>query len=68
MARLRYRLVDVFTDVPLGGNPLCVALDRCPEDLMQAVAREVNLSETTFPIQTGDESYEMRIAPEKDPW
>jgi trans-2,3-dihydro-3-hydroxyanthranilate isomerase len=61
MARLRYRLVDVFTDVPLAGNPLCVVLDRCPVDLMQAVAREVNLSETTFPIQTGNDSYEMRI-------
>jgi predicted PhzF superfamily epimerase YddE/YHI9 len=33
LARLRYRLVDVFTDVPFRGNPLCVVLDRCPEDL-----------------------------------
>jgi trans-2,3-dihydro-3-hydroxyanthranilate isomerase len=61
VARLRYRLVDVFTNVPLRGNPLCVVLDRCPEELMQAVAREVNLSETTFPTQTGDDRYEMRI-------
>jgi trans-2,3-dihydro-3-hydroxyanthranilate isomerase len=61
LARLRYRLVDVFTEVPLRGNPLCVVLDRCPEDLMQAVAREVNLSETTFPTQIGEDSYEMRI-------
>jgi trans-2,3-dihydro-3-hydroxyanthranilate isomerase len=45
----------------LAGNPLCVVLDHCPVDLMQAVAREVNLSETTFPIQTGNDSYEMRI-------
>jgi trans-2,3-dihydro-3-hydroxyanthranilate isomerase len=36
-------------------------LDLCPEELMQAVAREVNLSETTFPTQTGDDRYEMRI-------
>lgn len=28
---------------------------------MQAVAREVNLSETTFPTLTGQDSYEMRI-------
>lgn len=28
---------------------------------MQAVAREVNLSETTFPVQTDDDRYEMRI-------
>jgi trans-2,3-dihydro-3-hydroxyanthranilate isomerase len=61
LARLRYRLVDVFTDTPFRGNPLCVVLDRCPDDLMQALAREVNLSETTFPIQMGDDRYEMRI-------
>jgi trans-2,3-dihydro-3-hydroxyanthranilate isomerase len=61
LGRLRYRLVDVFTDVPFRGNPLCVVLDRCPEELMQAVAREVNLSETTFPTQTSDDRYEMRI-------
>ena len=62
MARLRYRLVDVFTERPFSGNPLCVVLDRCPQDdLMQAIAREVNLSETTFPVQTADDSYEMRI-------
>lgn len=28
---------------------------------MQKVAREVNLSETTFPSRTGEDSYEMRI-------
>jgi trans-2,3-dihydro-3-hydroxyanthranilate isomerase len=53
--------VDVFTDRPLWGNPLCVVLDPCPSELMQAIAREANLSETTFPSQTGEDSYEMRI-------
>src|SRR5581483_10345299 len=61
MTRLRYRLVDVFTDVPLRGNPLAVVLDPCPDELMQAVAREFNLNETTFPVRTGDDSYSMRI-------
>ena len=61
MARIRYQLVDVFTDRPLQGNPLCVVLDPCPSELMQPIAREVNLSETTFPRQSGDDSYEMRI-------
>lgn len=28
---------------------------------MQKIAREVTLSETTFPTRTGDDSYEMRI-------
>ena len=43
---LRYRVVDVFSDRPLAGNALCVVLDPCPEPVMAAIAREVNLSET----------------------
>lgn len=56
-----YRIVDVFTDKPFSGNGLCVVLDECPEHLMQAIAREANLSETTFPTVTGDHSYRMRV-------
>ncbi len=59
--RLRYRIVDVFTDKPFSGNGLCVVLDVCPEELMQPIAREANLSETTFPTVTGDSSYRMRV-------
>lgn len=59
--RLRYRLVDVFAERPFEGNPLCVVLDPCPPELMQRIAREVNLSETTFPVRTGEDAYEMRI-------
>lgn len=58
---LRYRIVDVFTDRPLAGNALCVVLDPCPDPVMAALAREVNLSETTFPVVTGEGTYEMRI-------
>lgn len=58
---LRYRIVDVFTEQQFTGNPLCVVLDPCPPDLMPRIAREVNLSETTFPVQTGDNAYGMRI-------
>lgn len=58
---LRYRIVDVFSERPFEGNGLCVVLDPCPVELMQRIAREVNLSETTFPVQTGEDSYEMRI-------
>jgi len=57
---LAYRIVDVFSARPLAGNALCVVLDPCPPGTMAALAREVNLSETTFPIldrrgPTGDE-------------
>jgi trans-2,3-dihydro-3-hydroxyanthranilate isomerase len=43
-------LVDVFADAPLAGNPLPVVADaeRLPTRLMQAIARELNQSETTF--------------------
>jgi trans-2,3-dihydro-3-hydroxyanthranilate isomerase len=58
---LRYRIVDVFTDRPLQGNALCVVLDECSPELMPRIAREVNLSETTFPTRKADDAYEMRI-------
>jgi trans-2,3-dihydro-3-hydroxyanthranilate isomerase len=47
---LRYTLCDVFTEQPLTGNPLAVFTDARGLDgaTMQALAREMNLSETTF--------------------
>lgn len=47
---LDYFVVDVFTETPLAGNPLAVVLNTCglATEQMQAVAREFNLSETTF--------------------
>lgn len=61
MVDIAYRVVDVFSDRPLAGNALCVVVGPCPDPLQQALAREVNLSETSFPVVTGDGSYEMRI-------
>jgi len=50
--RLRYRLLNVFArpGQPFSGNPLCVFEDGTglTEDEMQALARQFNLSETTF--------------------
>jgi trans-2,3-dihydro-3-hydroxyanthranilate isomerase len=42
--------VDVFTDVPFGGNPLAVFYEAkgLSSEEMQQLAREMNLSETTF--------------------
>jgi trans-2,3-dihydro-3-hydroxyanthranilate isomerase len=47
---LDYFVVDVFTDTPLQGNPLAVVFDTVglATKKMQAIAREFNLSETTF--------------------
>jgi trans-2,3-dihydro-3-hydroxyanthranilate isomerase len=48
--RRAYTIVDVFTDVPLEGNPLAVFDDGVGLEAvaMQRVARELNLSETVF--------------------
>jgi trans-2,3-dihydro-3-hydroxyanthranilate isomerase len=53
-----YVILDVFTDAPLGGNPLAVFPegDRVPERLMQPLARELNLSETTFVLPAGPDA------------
>ena len=47
---LDYFVVDVFTDTPLKGNPLAVVFDTAglSTGQMQSIAREFNLSETTF--------------------
>lgn len=47
---LDYFIVDVFTDTVLKGNPLAVVMNTCglSPARMQEIAREFNLSETTF--------------------
>jgi trans-2,3-dihydro-3-hydroxyanthranilate isomerase len=53
----RYVVADVFTETPLAGNPVAVFTDaRALEgDEMQALARELNLSESVFvlPAEAG---------------
>ena len=48
--KLQMVQIDVFTDHPLTGNALAVCLDGrgLTTEQMQAIARETNLSETTF--------------------
>ena len=50
MATFRYVLCDVFTDTPLTGNQLAVFTDarELPEESLQPLAREMNLSETVY--------------------
>ncbi len=73
MARYHYRIVNVFAESTFGGNPLCVFENAAglDEDSMQALARQFNLSETTFlfPSNTADArvriftpGFEMRFA------
>jgi trans-2,3-dihydro-3-hydroxyanthranilate isomerase len=50
MRRFAFATIDVFTTRPLEGNPLAVFPDvpDLSENEMQSIAREFNLSETTF--------------------
>ena len=61
----RYRVVDVFTDRALEGNALAVFPDAADLDdmTMQKIARELNLSETTFvfPATRSDCAVSVRI-------
>jgi trans-2,3-dihydro-3-hydroxyanthranilate isomerase len=56
----QYKIVDVFTDTPLEGNPAAVYTDGqgIPSERMQQVAREMNLSETVFvlPAEAGGDA------------
>ena len=57
--------VDAFTDRPLYGNPAAVVFDAddIPTELMQKIAREMNLSETVFILEptTPEADYRVRI-------
>ncbi len=61
MRRYPFVQVDVFTSTPLEGNPLAVFPDGrgLSDGEMQALAREMNLSETTF-VLPGDAETERQ--------
>ncbi len=64
-----FRLVDVFCERPLEGNQLCVVPDAAGLDpaTMQALAREIGFSETTFVTEAAGDRYAMRIfTPEQE--
>lgn len=54
--------VDAFSSQPFKGNPaaVCLAGQPMPDAWMQAVAREMNLSETAFPLPQADGTYQLR--------
>jgi predicted PhzF superfamily epimerase YddE/YHI9 len=59
---LQLTVVDAFTDQPFSGNPAAVAVvDSFPDNQrMQAVAGEMNLSETAFVVPRGDGDHDLR--------
>ncbi|HXX47629.1 MAG TPA: PhzF family phenazine biosynthesis protein, partial [Myxococcota bacterium] len=62
---LAYELLDVFAEAPFQGNPVAVVFGaaRLASDEMQAIARETNLSETTFVLHDAPRAgaFDVRI-------
>ncbi|MCA9119668.1 MAG: PhzF family phenazine biosynthesis protein [Planctomycetaceae bacterium] len=58
---MKLLIVDAFTDRPFAGNPaaVCVLEQQRDADWMQAVAAEMNLSETAF-VRRLDGDFELR--------
>jgi len=63
LRKLRYHLVDVFTDRQFGGNPLAVFTNGrgIGTETMQAIAKELNLSETTYVLPPDDAANDYRV-------
>ncbi|MBY3185737.1 PhzF family phenazine biosynthesis protein [Rhizobium laguerreae] len=62
MAR-SYSVYDVFTDRKLAGNPLAVIFDGddLSDEAMQAITREINLSETVFVQPSTNPAYAAKL-------
>ncbi len=64
MPELRLVQVDAFADRPFTGNPAAVMPleDWLPDEILQAIGQENNLSETAFtvPDSSGEADYELR--------
>lgn len=63
MTKIRYRLLNVFAESTFGGNPLAVIEDGdgLTDTEMQMIARQFNLSETTFILPSHNTVARIRI-------
>jgi PhzF family phenazine biosynthesis protein len=63
MPTIKYRLLNVFAETTFGGNPLAVIEDgsMLTDAEMQLVARQFNLSETTFVLPSKRAAARIRI-------
>lgn len=57
MPQIQIAVVDAFTSTPFRGNPagVCLLEKSISKEVMQAIAMEMNLSETAFVERTGQE-------------
>lgn len=62
MSELPFLWIDAFTDQMLGGNPCAVVLeaDSLSTKKMQAIAKEMNLSETAFVMKSDKADFAAR--------
>ena len=62
MRRLPFRQVDAFTAVPLQGNTCAIVFDadELSDEVMQALALEMNLSETSFVSASSKANFRFR--------
>ncbi|EKS4346159.1 PhzF family phenazine biosynthesis protein, partial [Clostridium botulinum] len=58
---MKYYVVDAFAEKVFEGNPagVCIMKEWLPDETMQKIAIENNLSETAFAVKEGD-SYNLR--------
>lgn len=63
MKKLSFATLDVFTQARFAGNPLAVVRDAddLSTELMQAIAREFNLSETVFVMKPDRPAHSAKI-------
>ena len=64
MKKLDVITVDSFTKIPFSGNPaaVCVLQEDLSDEIMKKIAREMNLSETSFvkPIEGKSNTFLLR--------
>lgn len=62
MSQIKFYWIDSFTDEAFKGNPagVCLLEQSIPEQLMQALAKEINLSETAFAVKSSEGRYQLR--------
>lgn len=63
MSGLPFEIVNVFAETTFGGNPLAVFVtaQELPDETMQALARQMNLSETVFVLPSTEADARLRI-------
>lgn len=63
MSRLPLHVIDSFTDQVYGGNPCAVVFDadHLSDEQMQTIAREMNLSETAFVMESEVADFKVRF-------